>query len=280
MAIPEVEPPFGAYAPTRGQRAILWLGGRLPRNYAGARLAGWLRSLLQRTADGPLDREVLGVRMRLHLNGNATERRLAVTPHFFDPEELALLRALATPGFQFVDMGANVGTYSLVIEQIAGAGARILAIEPHPLAITRLRANMALNQSAIHVAPVAVSDRDGEISLQMDERNLGATSVHEVYKGHGVPIRRMVPTRPLHALVRDAGFTAIDALKADIEGAEDLALMPFFASAPRELWPRLLIIENSADRWRSDLRGELERRGYRRGMKAKNLIYRLEPGAD
>ena len=46
-----------------------------------------------------------------------------------------------------------------------------------------------------------------------------------------------VPCRPLTAILDLAGISAIDALKIDIEGAEDLALAPFLREAPSQLLP-------------------------------------------
>ena len=57
-------------------------------------------------------------------------------------------------------------------------------------------------------------------------------------------------------------LSRIDALKIDIEGYEDRALLPFFAQAAESLWPRLLILERSDKDWASDLMGALRKAGY------------------
>ena len=44
-------------------------------------------------------------------------------------------------------------------------------------------------------------------------------------------------------IVERAGIDRIDALKTDIEGFEDRALLPFFATAPRALWPKRIYME-------------------------------------
>src|SRR5437773_11477354 len=59
-----------------------------------------------------------------------------------------------------------------------------------------------------------------------------------------------------------AAIAAIDAMKIDIEGAEDLALAPFLEAAPQALLPRLLLIEVRPADWRVDLSALLRRRGY------------------
>jgi FkbM family methyltransferase len=269
--------PFGTYPPNRLQDLVRDVGRRLPRNWPGLRLSGWLRFLLQSTVRRPIDVTVLGQRMRLRLGDNACERRLMVTPQFFDPEELEILRSAIRPGFQFVDLGANVGTYSLFVGKLAGPGARILAIEPQESLIERLCDNIALNDLDIMVAPVAVADREGVIEFVVDTNNLGFTSLNLGRKGRGERKLIRLPVRKLFGLVKEHGFERIDALKADIEGAEDLALMPFMEEAPRTLWPKIMILESNAREWRRDLLGALLARGYAIIPGPGNLVLRL-PG--
>lgn len=265
-------PPFGAFAPSWMQRAIMGAGAQLPRNYIGRRVSGWLRSLLQAISRNPVDIDVLGMKMRLVLHGNAGERRLAVTPQFFDSTELSVLASAVHDDFRFVDLGANVGVYSLFVATRAPGRCRVLAIEPHPAAIERLRENSALNGVEIEIQPFAVGDHEGTVVLSTGDMNFGTTTVHENYKGRGATQELEVPMRTLSTIVTQAGFDRIDALKADIEGLEDKALVPFFREAPEHLWPKLVIIEWNADRWDHDLGGELQSRGYRQIAKAKNMI--------
>jgi FkbM family methyltransferase len=267
--------PFGTFPPNLLQGAVREIGGRLPRNYPGRRLSGWLRSLLKATSRRPIDVTVLGQRMRLRLGDNACERRLMVTPQFFDPEELAILRAVVRPGFHFVDLGANVGTYSIFVGRLARPGGRILAVEPEEALLDRLHENIALNDLDIRVAPVAVGDREGVIEFAVDLNNLGFTSLNLGRKGRGERRVIRLPVRKLLGLVKEHGFARIDALKADIEGAEDLALLPFMEEAPPALWPRLMILESSAREWRRDCVAFLVARGYEILHKRANIVLRL-----
>jgi FkbM family methyltransferase len=254
--------PFGTYPPNFLQSTVRDIGQRLPLNWPGRRLSGWLRFLLQSTARRPIDVMVLDQRMRLHLGDNACERRVMVTPQYFDPDELKILRSVIKPGFQFVDLGANVGIYSVFVGTQAGPGARVLAIEPQASLLGRLRENIALNGLDVMIAPVAVSDHDGTIEFAVDLNNLGFTSLDVTRKGRGERRIVQLPVRKLLPLVREHGFERIDALKADIEGAEDLALIPFMEEAPRALWPRVIILEMSPKDWRRDCVGFLRGVGY------------------
>ena len=82
--------------------------------------------------------------------------------------------------------------------------------------------------------------------------------------------------RPLLAVVSEAGVTAIDALKIDVEGAEDRVLVPFFRDAPPSLWPRLIVIEDSSAEWSTDLFALLKAKGYAVSSRSKqNVMLRL-----
>ncbi len=270
--------PFGTYPPNRLQAAVRDIGQRLPRNWPGRRLSSLLRSLLKSTVRQPIDVTVLGQRMRLRLEDNACERRLMVTPQFFDPEELQILRSDVRSNFHFIDLGANVGTYSIFVGTLAGPDARILAVEPQQKVLKRLRENIAFNNLDIAVAPVAVGDREGTIEFAVDSSNLGFTSLNTSRKGRGERSIIQLPMRKLLGLVKEHGFERIDALKADIEGAEDLALLPFMEEAPRTLWPRLIILEDSAQEWRRDCVAFLLERGYVRiPTTSNNVVLKLPP---
>jgi FkbM family methyltransferase len=264
--------PFGTYPPTQFQAAVRAVGARLPRVWLGLRISGLLRHLLKATTHGPIDVTVLGQRMRLRLLDNACERRLMVTPQFFDPEELELLRGAMRRDFQFIDVGANVGTYTVFVGKLVGPGSRILAIEPQAQALERLRENLELNEVNAQIAPFAVGDAEGEVDFVVDSQNLGFTSINLQRRGRGERHIVRLPVRRLIDLVREAGFERIDAMKVDIEGAEDIALLPFFEEAPQALWPKLLIVENNRAEWRRDCVAYLEAHGYRSHKVAGNVV--------
>lgn len=265
--------PFGSFSPRSIELALMEAGRRLPRTWAGRRLSSFLRSALKRIAQGPIDAVRLGSRMRLHARGNASEKRLLVSPQFFDPDELALLEQVIRPGFVFVDVGANVGTYSLFVGRRAGPTSRVLAVEPHPVAHRRLACNLALNRlDWVETAAVALGDAPGTVDLLINDRNIGSTSLREGWEPGLQRGRIAVPCETLLAVVQRHGLTRIDALKADVEGAEDRVLAPFLAEAPRSLWPRLLIIEDGRREWRQDLLALLHASGYVTRRSGGNIV--------
>jgi FkbM family methyltransferase len=276
--IPQHVEPFGAFAPTSFELALMGVGQHLPYTWAGRRLSSFIRSSLKRLSRRPIDAVRLGSRMRLHAQGNACEKRLLVSPQFFDPEVLARLEAALQPGVVFIDIGANVGAYSLFVGQRTCPPARILAVEPHPEAQRRLACNLALNGLGwVETVPVALSDAAGTIELMVNERNIGSSSMCAEWEPDMPRKGLAVRCETLLALVGRHGLERIDAIKADVEGAEDRILAPFFTGAPAALWPRLLIIEDGSRGWRRDLLGLLAARGYATALMSRgNIVLTLD----
>ncbi|HEU4518926.1 MAG TPA: FkbM family methyltransferase [Microvirga sp.] len=266
--------PFGTHAPSGFARWAIERTRALPNRWAARRMAHLLRRLaIQSLRGAPVDTEALGARMRLYPYNNICEKKVLFTPQFFDPEELGQLKSAIRDGFTFVDVGANVGAYSLFVAAQAGLGARILAVEPQPDVFDRLAYNIRQNPfGTIKAVACAVADKTGELTLFLDPRNKGESSVKIVGSSQAPMIR--VPAVTLLELLTSEGFTRLDALKLDVEGAEDLILDPFFRDAPASLHPALIIIEDGRERWQTDLGRLLAAQGYRLARRTRlNLIY-------
>ncbi len=263
--------PFGQFAP-RGLVARLLAATRAAApTWAGRRLAFLYRRIAIRQLKGaPLDVETFGARMRLYPYYNVSEKRILFTPQFFDAEERTLLASRMNDDFVFIDIGANVGAYSLFVAAKAKARCRVLAIEPQPDIFERLIFNIRQNDfPSVKALECAVTDSDGEITLFIDNQNRGETSVRVVSAEGGRSAMR-VPARTLLTLVNEEKYDHIDAIKLDVEGAEDLILEPFFRTAPESLWPKLIVIEHLHQRWTVDLPQLLRDTGYTVVQRTKN----------
>jgi FkbM family methyltransferase len=254
--------PFGAFAP-RGMlaRVIAWTRAA-PDSFLGRKIAYALRRVGLRSLDGaPVDIEALGARMRLYPDGNVCEKRVLFTPQYFDPLERDLLAKRLREGFRFIDIGANIGAYSLFVAAKAGPSARILAVEPQPEVFARLAFNIAQNPfGTVKAMACALADKPGELTLFLDPANRGESSVRILRSSAGSTIR--VRAMTLLALLESEGYDRLDAIKLDVEGAEDLILEPFLRDAPECLWPGFIIIEDSRERWQTDLVALLVASGY------------------
>ncbi len=126
-----------------------------------------------------------------------------------------LLRKLIRPGMRIIDVGANVGLYSLLLAELAGDEGLVLAFEPEPNLFATLVTNCALN-SAHNITPIqrALGRSNGRARFQRSAFNsgdnrLGATSAaHESVE---VEVARFDDFRPA---------AAVDFIKIDVQGHE------------------------------------------------------------
>jgi FkbM family methyltransferase len=283
------EPPFGAFAPGLFDRFIIRLTSPLPDTWAGLRLAILLRravTMRLKYPDGALDAKRWGMKVRLHPRDNGCEKNLLFTPRMYEPVELRELkrdleRATNTGrAFVFVDIGANVGLFSLFVAANAGPNTRILAFEPDRENLRRLSFNIEANPGIpIEVFPIALADEAGHLELKPHPRDRGATQTKKIDPGAEIG-RSRVPCRTLLEVLLSAHADAVDAIKIDVEQFEDVVLVPFFKNAPPRLWPALVIIEDTRLDWSLDLIGIMRERGYTLVERTShlNLILRRELG--
>src|SRR6185436_4536341 len=179
--------PFGAFAPTAAQAAIISLAhrSRLKR--------GAFRPMLSRLVNllraGPVDVEYQGAAFRFYHQTSATERGALFNPDY-NIEELDFLRAHTPAHGVFVDIGANAGTYALPLARHVGANGKVIAVEPHPVMVARLAFNRAASRADnVVVVAAAAGDADGELMIETDHENYGASHVYPAARARSDAIR-------------------------------------------------------------------------------------------
>lgn len=257
--------PYGTYAPSMIDRMVIGATGSLPSNWFGLRAAIALRRIVtMRKPAHPFDVERWGLRVRLWSTGNGCEKNLLFTPQMYEVPELEELMCeiMAAQSknriFNFVDIGANVGLFSLFVAAHGGSRARIIAIEPDPENFARLSFNLAANEShGIEAVQAALGDMEGDAVIVPNMSDRGGTKVRMAQAGETSTIKCI----PLPELLAGR-FDYIDALKADTEGSEDKILIPLFEQFDRRMWPRLIIVEDQRSAWSTDLFSYLDAKGY------------------
>jgi FkbM family methyltransferase len=269
--------PYGARAPSAAVARIMGVTRRQSDNWLGRRIAYALRSYAKSQLTGPVDTEAMGARFRLYPFSNVCEKKILFTPQFFDQAERDFIRARLRPGFVFLDIGANIGGYSLAVAAFAGPDARIIAFEPQPQIFERLAYNIAQNPfGTIKAVACAVADHDGELTLFLNSENRGQASVKLVASEQSSGGMIRVPAKSLLSLLQEEEVTRVDAAKLDVEGAEDLIMEPFLRDAPKSLWPKLLLVENIEGRWHKDVRTLLLDHGYKSNeISLRNVAFEL-----
>lgn len=236
------EADFGTYQPTPAASAIISLSRFLSRSpvLSTHRFA---RFLISRVSDGPFDVTALGVRLRSHPWDNRSDSKLLLTPHHCSPREFTILREALAEGGVFVDIGANIGAFTLQAARLDHVS--VLAVEPNPTAVDRLKANVAINEFRnVSIVESVLGRGTGETAFTIVHDDIGKSGIGS-RTGKGQREVRQLPLRTLAEVLAEHGIESIAALKIDVEGNEDDVLMPFFESANHEQWPRVLIIEDN-----------------------------------
>jgi FkbM family methyltransferase len=136
---------------------------------------------------------------------------------FYEHETSQFFMRIARAGEAFLDVGANVGYFALLMAELMGAGGRTLAFEPNPRCRTLLEAAAARNNLDIAIVPAAVSDRDGTAVF----RSNGATDTNGSFDlGGDQGEAYEVETVSLDSYLERSGFPVPKAMKIDVEGAE------------------------------------------------------------
>lgn len=124
------------------------------------------------------------------------------------------------PGEIFVDVGANVGYFSLLASRLVGPEGRVIAIEASPRICAMLKANIAADGARnIEVHGCAASDSRGIVSVfQSDESNIARTTIRpgKDYTQHEAEIQSL----PLEDIVGLETLSRARMIKIDVEGAE------------------------------------------------------------
>ena len=137
----------------------------------------------------------------------------------FEPHEQHAVRNLVSPGDVFLDVGANIGQYSLIASRLVGPEGTVHAFEPAPATGRMLLKNVRLNGlSNVVVNRMAVSDRAGDAELLVN-RESGLTSLGRTGRGEVVGVER-VPCITLDAYIEQHSIGRVGFLKVDVEGYE------------------------------------------------------------
>jgi FkbM family methyltransferase len=201
---------------------------RFPRWFLGAGEKGFtakLRRTLWRRMHEPMIMPWIdGLRVNVEPT-NETCRSLFITGRY-EPNEFCVLDRVLKPGMVFVDVGANVGLYSLFAGKKVGPQGTVLAVEASSREYQQLQRNVQLNAlTNIRVVNVAVTDSAGEAELMVAPAEHGG---HNTLGGfaYGTPVERKerVRTARLDDIIREEGLARVDVIKMDIEGAEFTAL--------------------------------------------------------
>lgn len=193
---------------------------------------------------------------------------------FYEAEELAELGRRLPPGAHVIDIGANIGNHAVWFATRMNA-ARVVVIEPNPLATAPLLANVVMNGLreviCTDLLGVGLADRsDSGFAIRRHDRNLGASKMRKREDGAG--------RFSVHAGDDLLAGERADLVKIDVEGMELQVLKGLGATIAR-CRPLMLVevMEENLpgfEAWR-DAAGYVTARTWKVGPKNANHL--IEP---
>ena len=173
------------------------------------RIVKWLRAMT--ASPCVLERPFAGLQLYEDVSRYTTQGLLYLEGERYITERF-LLAQLVRPGMRIVDVGANVGYYTLLFERLAGPDASIVAIEPSRENVQELRRNVERNGLRnVRIHTIAVGAYSGEATLA---ESLNGRVVPPGEGTHQVQMRTLDELLP----------ERIDFLKIDVEGYESFVV--------------------------------------------------------
>jgi FkbM family methyltransferase len=144
----------------------------------------------------------------------------------FEKAELKLLSSRLSAGDGIVDVGANIGYFTIPLAMTVGASGMVVACEPEPRNVRRLTENVALNDlDNVEIKQVAIGSHDGTTMLYLGDDSVYHTTAGEndrlhITRAHETGESRRVPLVRLDTLWREQGSPPVAFIKIDVEGTE------------------------------------------------------------
>lgn len=183
----------------------------------------WTRRIVHRALRSTIPESLRIPEGVLFLNRDDPAISAALAMGAYERRETDLFRGLVRPGMVVLDVGANLGLYTVVAARLAGPAGRVIAFEPDAENVALLRRNVEANGLATVVCErIALSDREGDVSLHVSPDNKGE---HTILPG----VLDGATTATVRATTVDRylaahGIARLDLVKVDIQGAEPIVL--------------------------------------------------------
>lgn len=147
---------------------------------------------------------------------------------FYEPNETYLLTRLLDKNMVFLDIGANIGVYTLLASRLVGNNGTVIAVEPSRREYNRLLAQIKLNQltnvKAIRTALGTSSKKHTLLNIAIAPQEGHNTLGNFAYEETRLAYKEKVKLATLDELINKEKIERLDFIKMDTEGAESSVL--------------------------------------------------------
>ena len=174
---------------------------------------------------GVMEVERSGVRFLILVDDIRGPSRSLAFGQVYEPLETKLISRLLERDSVFIDVGANLGYYSLLAWKSIGPKGKVYAIEPEPTNYRILEKNINLNLATnVSAFQIALSDREGDLTLFRDRYNLGAHSISRENVRVRADLTKVNCLTLDEFIRRHVGEERVSVIKLDVQGAEGRVL--------------------------------------------------------
>ena len=138
-----------------------------------------------------------------------------------EPLTTKLLSKELKKGMTCLDVGGNIGYYTMLESQIVGDEGKVIAIEPSPPNYERLKHNLGIqNSSNVTSYNFAAGDKDGEVNFLVYKESNGSFTIPDGEETSLPGDLIKVPAKRLDTFLDEISLDKVDFVRMDVEGYE------------------------------------------------------------
>jgi FkbM family methyltransferase len=143
----------------------------------------------------------------------------------FEKDETDYMCKVLKKGDVFIDIGSNIGLFSLIASKIVGDEGKVLCFEPSPLTFSRLKENVTINNfNNLDIRNLGLSDAIGELTFYVSNNGYDAWNSFSPSKDNKLELSINVPVSTLDFELNEIDKSKIKLVKIDVEGWEKFVL--------------------------------------------------------
>jgi FkbM family methyltransferase len=185
----------------------------------GQKIYAFIFSVLNYRLPDPI--YVNGMKM-FHHTPDGLNRLGHVFAFNYEPQTSLIFEQIVKPSMVVVDIGANIGYYTLLSAKLTGVNGKVYAFEPVPFLYSLLQKNISANglENRVEAFPLAIGDHsEKKCNFYLGELMVESSLFHVLGTGKSLIEVEMAS---LDDFFRKHNWPAVDIVKIDAEGADKI----------------------------------------------------------
>ena len=140
----------------------------------------------------------------------------------WEPESTSVIKNLVKPGDVVLDIGANIGYYTVIMSKIVGKTGKVLAFEPTKHFFDVLQSTVEINNlTNVQLYDFGISDNNSESEISIGEHSATIHWLKDSERNGGIPISvEQIILKRLDDIISSMNIDKLDFIKIDVDGHE------------------------------------------------------------